>query len=434
MALESFGSTNEKLAEFLEPLVESCLPETMLHAWESSRSVEDSSPQDSARSLVKLLCFLRNEVQSEEMIKLARSGAHNGKELNVRTILDSGSQKSYISERVIKGLKLQPKSKQTIVYGLFGGGRETSPHCHLVFDVYLKNFEDTYAHSVDVLSQKKIIDLCTLQELKEKNITLSDLEAKEHDIELLLGADVIGNILTDAIGITDPTEDAKRKYAHSDFLNQFKENLSVLPDGRLVPPQFWRLVPVELNPADLLSRDSSPRLFSDSFWWEGPSWLLENPINWPIDRLACETSEVEREKKGKLGYVIWLQDLILGHLLTYPKTDDLVPLSLAMFLVENRNLDVPDIDYRDTVNLPKVIRLIPEKDGKIRTVQLKTRTGTMVRPIQRVYPLEAHDILSDPNDSSSDLARVSRHGRVIKAPEKLNFFIQALYIFESKRC
>ncbi|GFY52825.1 putative RNA-directed DNA polymerase from transposon X-element [Trichonephila inaurata madagascariensis] len=172
---------------------------------------------------------------------------HNGKELKVRTILDSGSQKSYISERVIKLLK-RPKSKQTIVH----------------------------------------VDLYTLQELKEKNITLSDLETKEHDIELLLGADVIGKILTvnslklssgvtvvqtkfgytligktntiynnlysnvvslhcanftvtglwnlDAIGITDPTEDAQRKHAQSDFLNPFKENLSVLPDGRYELP------------------------------------------------------------------------------------------------------------------------------------------------------------------------------------------------------
>ncbi|GFW11215.1 integrase catalytic domain-containing protein [Trichonephila clavipes] len=65
----------------------------------------------------------------------------------------------------------------------------------------------------------------------------------------------------------------------------------------LVPSQFWRHVSGELNPADLLSRGISPRLFSDSLWWEGPSWLLEPPSNWPIDRLACETSEVEREKR-----------------------------------------------------------------------------------------------------------------------------------------
>ncbi|GFY48527.1 hypothetical protein TNIN_370101 [Trichonephila inaurata madagascariensis] len=94
-------------------------------------------------------------------------------------------------------------------------------------------------------------------------------------------------------------------------------------------------------------------------------------------------------------------------------------------------------------------------DGKIRTVELKTRTGTMLRPFQRVYPLEVQsteppdnplndctftnpississDMFSDPNDFNSVLPRVSRHGRVIKASEKLDLFNQTLYVFESK--
>ncbi|KFM59784.1 hypothetical protein X975_08509, partial [Stegodyphus mimosarum] len=444
MALESLGRTKEKFAEFLEPLVESCLPETVLRAWERSRSMEDNTPhQDSARSLDKLLSFLRNEVQSEEMIKLARTGlgasrsvhsrphsddpdcstaaalvnvqdntgrrnlrcifcekSHHsaecfsarkmsledkrkllaqkhacfrclrvghssracrskvkclscdkfhytimcstkepvksidtestvissnvlsnqstvnenvylqtlvlkivfeGKQLKVRTILDSGSQKSYLSDRVITFLQLRPKSKQTIIHGLFGG-RETSPHSHLVFDVNLRNLESTYGRNFEVLSQNKIcgsvpkvVDHNTLKELKERNITLSDLQATEYDIELLLGADAIGDIITgsslklnsgvtvvetnfgytvigkvnnlvtipallennlcsnavslhcanfgvtelwklDAIGITDPTEDVKRKLAHCDTLKQFKENLNVLPNGRYELP------------------------------------------------------------------------------------------------------------------------------------------------------------------------------------------------------
>ncbi|GFV70258.1 putative RNA-directed DNA polymerase from transposon X-element [Trichonephila clavipes] len=70
MALDSLGRTKEKFAESLEPLVESCLPKTVLRAWGRSHSVENSSPQDSACSLDKLLRFLR----SEEMIKLARTG------------------------------------------------------------------------------------------------------------------------------------------------------------------------------------------------------------------------------------------------------------------------------------------------------------------------------------------------------------------------
>ncbi|GFS93154.1 putative RNA-directed DNA polymerase from transposon X-element [Trichonephila clavipes] len=372
----------------------------------------------------------------------------------------------------------------------------------------------------------------------------------------------------------------------------------------LVPSQFWRHVPGELNPADLLSRGISPRLFSDSLWWEGPSWLLEPPSNWPIDRLACETSEVEREKRkvrlcnlvavegeipwyaikfsnfqSIIRFVSWMLRFVenvkkkrefreigdltiheIGHaektlikivqakffpsensfpnmnvitdkeaawwggwwerlvrvlkellrrtlgnaILTTEElqtvlcdcesvinsrplpylsenSDDIVTLSPAMFLVENCNLDVPDIDYRDTVNLrkrgplsevrlgeivligddikkrmhwplAKVIRLIPGKDGKIRTVELKTRTGTMLRPIQRDYPLEVQstetpndplndctitnpissDNLSDPNDSSNVLPRVSKYGRVIKVPEKLDLFNQVLYVFESK--
>ncbi|GFS84142.1 hypothetical protein TNCV_2365231 [Trichonephila clavipes] len=71
----------------------------------------------------------------------------------------------------------------------------------------------------------------------------------------------------------------------------------------------------------------------------------------------------------------------------------------------------------------------------------------MLRPIQRVYPLEVQstetpndplndctitnpississDNLSDPNDSSNVLPRVSKYGRVIKVPEKLDHFNQ----------
>ncbi|GFW21449.1 putative RNA-directed DNA polymerase from transposon X-element [Trichonephila clavipes] len=244
-------------------------------------------------------------------------------------------------------------------------------------------------------------------------------------------------------------------------------------------------------------------------WWERLVRVLKELLRRTLGN-AILTNE-------KLQTVLCdCESVINSRSLTYlsENSDDLVPLSPAMFLVENRNLDVPDIDYRDTVNLrkrvryrqkllndlrhrfqkeylglliqnknkkgplsevrlgeivligddikkrmnwplAKVIRLIPGKDGKIRTVELKTRTGTMLRPIQRVYPLEVQstetpndplnectitnpississDNLSDPNDSSNVLPRVSKYGRVIKVPEKLDLFNQELYVFESK--
>ncbi|XP_055936868.1 uncharacterized protein LOC129966467 [Argiope bruennichi] len=73
-ALKSLGRTKEKFADFLEPLVESCLPESVLRAWERSRVSEDSDDSTSQRSLEKLMCFVRHEVESEEMISLAREG------------------------------------------------------------------------------------------------------------------------------------------------------------------------------------------------------------------------------------------------------------------------------------------------------------------------------------------------------------------------
>ncbi|GFW30301.1 integrase catalytic domain-containing protein [Trichonephila clavipes] len=38
--------------------------------------------------------------------------------------------------------------------------------------------------------------------------------------------------------------------------------------------------------------------------------------------------------------------------------------------------------------LAKIIELIPGRDGKIRTIRLKTQHGKILRPIQRIYPLE----------------------------------------------
>ncbi|GFX37036.1 hypothetical protein TNCV_1175361 [Trichonephila clavipes] len=38
--------------------------------------------------------------------------------------------------------------------------------------------------------------------------------------------------------------------------------------------------------------------------------------------------------------------------------------------------------------LGKVISLLPGRDGKVRTLKLKCKNSELIRPIQRVYPLE----------------------------------------------
>ncbi|GFX30689.1 uncharacterized protein TNCV_4862131 [Trichonephila clavipes] len=145
-ALESLGSTKEKFAEFLGPVVESCLPENILCAWERSRNSEDAVSK-SDRTLENLMTFLRHEEESEEIISLARSGFCNnyvkcnktvitsdvptaailvylkigGQRRRVRVLLDSGSQTSYIREEIVRHMKVYPIRQEEVIHGLLGG-------------------------------------------------------------------------------------------------------------------------------------------------------------------------------------------------------------------------------------------------------------------------------------------------------------------------
>ncbi|KAF8790399.1 hypothetical protein HNY73_005423 [Argiope bruennichi] len=83
--------------------------------------------------------------------------------------------------------------------------------------------------------------------------------------------------------------------------------------------------------------------------------------------------------------------------------------------------------------LARVIELISGKDGHVRTVRVKTQHSTLVRPLQRIFPLKESGSdfqkqLGSSDDSSMEtfvndvnLLQVSRFGREIKRPNRLNF-------------
>ncbi|KAF8763122.1 hypothetical protein HNY73_021337 [Argiope bruennichi] len=89
----------------------------------------------------------------------------------------------------------------------------------------------------------------------------------------------------------------------------------------------------------------------------------------------------------------------------------------------------------------KIIELIPGRDGEIRTVKLKTQHGTVLRPIQRIYPLEiysnqsihkeptveesnSHDVCHNQNKSAPAddviMRKYTSSGKCVKAPKKLD--------------
>lgn len=71
--LESLGVTSDKYAAMLYPLVESALPDDILKAWQRSMN-QLRNEDDDEDQLSLLLKFIRNEVDSEIRLRMARSG------------------------------------------------------------------------------------------------------------------------------------------------------------------------------------------------------------------------------------------------------------------------------------------------------------------------------------------------------------------------
>ncbi|GBM58523.1 hypothetical protein AVEN_268601-1 [Araneus ventricosus] len=160
-----------------------------------------------------------------------------------------------------------------------------------------------------------------------------------------------------------------------------------------------------MNIADLLSRGCTPQQMLNSKWWEGPSWLKENPVSWPVIDIVCQPNEVDIEKrKSKLVNMNLTEDTPLG------------------------------------------------RDGKIRTVNLKTQHGTVLRPIQRIYPLESYSNQSvdrepggeesnshDVSDNKNKLLpaddvimrKYTSSGRYVKAPKRFDLLSNVCYVLET---
>lgn len=122
----------------------------------------------------------------------------------VRVLLDCGSQKSYILESLAVELGLPIVSKETVAHSLFGGAR-TDPKLHNKYRVKLCSASQ-HKHpdlEFDFLDQNVICgDVpCVakgpiLKELKRNKIWLSDVGSDCPEIEMLIGSDIYGKILT----------------------------------------------------------------------------------------------------------------------------------------------------------------------------------------------------------------------------------------------
>lgn len=83
-ALETLGVATDKYAAMLFPLVESCLTEEVLRAWQRSYNTNSAQPDGKTR-LDSLMSFLKCEVENEERITMAVQGFRLGSSSKVST-------------------------------------------------------------------------------------------------------------------------------------------------------------------------------------------------------------------------------------------------------------------------------------------------------------------------------------------------------------
>ncbi|XP_055936577.1 uncharacterized protein LOC129966192 [Argiope bruennichi] len=135
----------------------------------------------------------------------------------VRSIIDLGSQRSYVSKYVADVMKLKCFGEQTVTHGLFGGLKRRENH--KIYSIKLRNTENNFCCNVEVMDQNKIctslpkLDSKNIEEVKQLGIFVSDICLDENlclyendpkEIHILLGADTAARLFTGEIKKLSP--------------------------------------------------------------------------------------------------------------------------------------------------------------------------------------------------------------------------------------
>lgn len=102
-------------------------------------SKKENQPNAEPFSAFRISCKIDN-ISLVTLIVKAKAQKHERK---IRAVLDTGSQNSYLSSRVIKDLNLQPQRKLKLIRVLFCW-KVTEPRLHEAFDIKICNNKVTF--------------------------------------------------------------------------------------------------------------------------------------------------------------------------------------------------------------------------------------------------------------------------------------------------
>ncbi|KAF8791012.1 hypothetical protein HNY73_005949 [Argiope bruennichi] len=487
------------------------------------------------------MTFLRQEVQGEEMVVLSRTGfAANqvtrkkeyvpsplneisgdlattaaltlcviargqGREKRIRILLDSASQYSHVSERLIVHLGLIPHRYENVIHSLFGG-TQTKPKQHGVYSIELSALNGDDSCCFEVFSEEKmcnsvpkITDQRILNNLRELNMEFSDSFSEDLEIDVLVGSNVLGRILmkkcceldsgltvvetklgntiigmqnevchidrnvmttlamyvrniklTDLwdlenLGISNPTLVKSKQNSYEEALNDFQQKLTILPNGRYELQLPWKHDPANLPDNKGLTWVRHEKVIKRA---ESNGFLREyQNVFEDWENLGIIESVPEEEKR-----IRYRRKLIHDFRSRFRK-EFLGKLRQKRPGKSGHDFKVGEVVMIEEPSkkrvywpLGKVISLLAGRDGKVRILKLKFKNSELIRPIQKVYPLEIPFINNEivkidgvptssvkENELTSNAVirnKITKSGRLVKIPERLGLFNEILHAFD----
>lgn len=178
---------------------------TILCASQSQKTASDKGEKESKEACTTTTAHAQSAQSVTLLQTVIVNIEHRGKTIPVRTLFDSGSQRSYIKDEVVKKLQLPSIKEEVLTHSLFGGV-QTNSKCHSVYNIKINSLDDTYSTVIAALSQNVLcenvpkFDSPNLHNLLCQNhITLTDVGENIQEIGLLIGSDYLGLFLTGKI-------------------------------------------------------------------------------------------------------------------------------------------------------------------------------------------------------------------------------------------
>ncbi|GFY45245.1 integrase catalytic domain-containing protein [Trichonephila inaurata madagascariensis] len=456
-------------------MVESCLPAEILRAWE--RYVGYSSDESGKKDLDSLMKFLSIEVSSEDRIKLARN-SFDSEKFNYKKKLGNLSTTATAADLFNSNFKNRKdfKFKNSNDNCIFCEKMHASENCceaaSMLYDV-----------KKNAVIKRGVCYIC-LKRGHMSHSCRSDVKCiicnKRHYAVLCSKLPLRSGLETESASVENSTTASS---SSSNVLANQACTSEVLLQTLVVVLQNGNhksLSNILLNPGKFSELENQPDNFETMVL--GLIWNLKDDCL--SCKINCQKIEGRASLYyEELNTVLCeCEHVINSRPLTYISEDvnDLSPLIPAMFLQEIETSDVTDIDCLDhqeinkrirhvqtireqlrkrfrieylgqlreqtqrqrksrplTVgevvvvenslnnrtmwSLARVIQLIPGKDGHIRVARVKTETGELVRPVQRLYNLELQEPEINLPKNLTDSVIRTRRGRKVTTPKRLTY-------------